>query len=119
MRVIWAFAVVCLMAAAGVAPAHGAAAPRAYVGHAAPASGADRLAALDRHPALPAVAAARPSALVVATRHAAASLPVAVLAAPPALPTLVRRAIALAPHRALTPGSTAAPTRSARGPPAR
>jgi len=119
MRAIWAFAVACLLAVAGAAPAHAAEldARVALVGHGA----ADHLAALDRHPALPAVAAARPAVLVVAVRPSAAAmqLPLAVLAAPPVLPGAVRHLARVAPHRALAPGSASVPTRSARGPPAR
>jgi hypothetical protein len=116
MRAIWALTVACLLAVTGASPAH-AAVERARVEQ---PGQADALASIRRQPALPAVAAARPSSLVVAVRSAVAlHLPLAVLAAPPALVRPVRCELAAAPHRALAPGSASVPTRSARGPPAR
>lgn len=115
MRAIWAFAVVCLVAVAGMQPVHAAEA-RALAGQTERS-----VSALERQPALPALVTARPSALVVAVRPGAPvmALPLAVLAAPPALALPTARATALEPHRALAPGSASVPTRSARGPPAR
>lgn len=115
MRAIWALTVACLLAVTGASPAH--AAERSRVELPGPA---DAIASIDRQPALPAVAAARSSSLVVAVRSAAAlHLPHAVLAAPPALVRPVRCELAAAPHLAQGPGSASVPTRSARGPPAR
>jgi hypothetical protein len=107
MRAIWALAVVCLLAASAAQPVRATAAPGA-VAH-----------LTDRHPALPAAAVARHAVLVVAVRPASSppALPLAILATPPALAPRVAHASVLAPHRAHAPGSAAAPTRSARGPP--
>lgn len=104
MRAIWALAVVCLLAATGAQPVG---APEAVAQW------------TDRHPALPAAAAARHASLVVAVRPEAApsTLPLAIVATPPALAHRVARTLVLAPHRAHAPGSAAVPTRSARGPP--
>jgi hypothetical protein len=110
MRAIWALAVVCLLAATGMQPV------RAGETEARPAVAQ----LVDRHPGLPAVAAARHTALVVAGRPdaAAPALPPTVLADPPSLALRVAHAFTIAPHRAHAPGSASVPTRSARGPPA-
>jgi hypothetical protein len=107
MRAVWALAVVCLLAATGAQPVRAAADPRPVA----------QLS--DRHPGLPAVAAARNAARVVVVRPDSAppTLPLAIFATPPALALRAVRAIVLAPHRAHAPGSAAVPTRSARGPP--
>jgi len=108
MRAISALAVACLLAASATAPAR------------ADEPDARRAVAelVDRHPALPALAAARHATLIVVRPDAAApDLPVAVLAAAPSLPPRIARPVVVAPHRAHTPGSNSVPTRSARGPP--
>jgi hypothetical protein len=106
MRAIWALAVVCLLAATGAPPVRAAADLRAVA------------QLTDRHPALPAVAAARNAAIVVVRPDSAPpALPLAIFATPPALALRAVQAIVLAPHRAHAPGSAAVPTRSARGPP--
>jgi hypothetical protein len=107
MRAIWALAVVCLLAATGAQPVRAAAEVRPIA------------QLTDRHPALPAVAAARNAGLVIVARPDSAppALPLAIFATPPALALRARHAIVVAPHRAHAPGSAAVPTRSARGPP--
>ena len=107
-RAFWALTVGCLLAATGVRPIGAAEADARAVAQ-----------LTDRHPALPAAAAARHAALAVAVRPQGTppTLPLAVIATPPGLALRVARATVSAPYRGYPRGSAAAPTRSARGPP--
>ncbi|HET9621287.1 MAG TPA: hypothetical protein VFP84_07975 [Kofleriaceae bacterium] len=112
MRALWAFVVVCLMAASGVAPAR-AAARTAREGEGEPAMRAG-------HGALPAVTSAHVARLLVGVRPRAVAgeLPAVAPPVPPVLvPPCEARVVAAA--RRVAPSIEASlAIRSARGPPA-
>jgi hypothetical protein len=110
MRALWAFVVVCLMAAHGV-PTAQAARGRAPVA---------RVLRAD-HPGLPAITAARATSLLIATRarEQLAGLSWAIAAEPPVVRRCGRVALIEAPMRGEHAHVALLAIRSARGPPGR